>query len=119
MTYFRNKFNREFLYLCNKQEPKGGSVRLDNKDHTFWVFRKRNTKYQPNTIHVIPLLLYNKIESTWNKDLNVEDYMMICDNRSDTTITCYYDDTVVSEQVEEQICDFGIKTITGDLSGTE
>ncbi len=125
-VYFRNKFNKEFLYLCNEQ-PKGGSVRLDDKDHVFWVFRRRNliglpsgkSDYCPKTVQVIPLLLFNKIRSSSNEDLNVEDYMMICDDKSDTTITCWYDPNYVSAQSEDKICDFGVKNITGDLNGRE
>lgn len=119
MAYFRNKFNKEFLFLCEKQEPKGGEIRLDDKNHTFWVFKKRNAPNQPKTIQVIPLLLYNKIESKNKKDINIEDYMMICQNKSDTIVKCEYDKNHRSEQSEDYICDFGITTVTGDLAGTD
>ena len=119
MSYFRNKFNKEFLFLCQRQEPKGGSVRLDDKDHTFWVFRKRYTGNQPKTIQVIPLLLFNKIKSTNKQDINVEDYMMLCKNKSDTEVTCSYDPNYVAEDGEDYVCDFGITAVTGDLSGDE
>lgn len=119
MTYFRNKFNKEFLYLCNKQEPKGGSVRLDDSDHLFWIFRRRDTHSQPKSVQVIPLLLFNKIRSS-KDDYNLEDYMMLCDDNSDTIVTCSYDPYYVSQQADDnKVCDFGIKNITGDLSGLE
>jgi len=127
MTYFRNKFDKEFLFLCNKQEPKGGSIRLDAPIKDFWVFRQRAGNTQPQTIQVIPLLLYNKIESD-NKgdpqngiqgDINVDDYMMICQNLSETTVTCSYDPYYQTEQSTDYICDFGVKNITGDLTNED
>ena len=114
--YFRNKFNNEFLYLCNKQEPKGGTVRLDNVNE-FWIVDDYGPE-QPSTLHVIPLLLYNKITSSNDDDKKVEDYLMICQNKSDTIVTCEYDPNYFSEQTSEKhICDFGITNLTGDLVG--
>lgn len=123
--YFRNKFNKEFLFLCDRQEPKGGEIRMDSTVKDFWIFRKRNSMGQPQTVEVIPLLLFNKLESD-NKgnvsenipaDVNMEDYMMVCQDISDTTITCSYDPYYQTEQSTDFICEFGIKNITGDLSG--
>jgi len=125
--YFRNKFDPDFLRLCNEQEPKGGKIRLDSEYHTFWLFRRRNLNFpdkkkknRPNTVHVIPLLLFDTIESTnILEDKNVEDYMMICADKSDTTITCEYKGRGTSQQSEEHICTFGVEEITGDLSSNE
>lgn len=106
------------MYLCNKQEPKGGSVRLDSGDHTFWILRYRGTYNQPKTVHVIPLLLYNQLKSSNTNDFNVENYMMICERKSDTKITCYYDSNVRSGPDKDYVCDImDSNTITGDLDG--
>ena len=117
--YFGNKFDSEFLHLANAQEPKGGTIRLDAKDRSFWVFRNRVAYGQPQTIHVIPLLLFNQIESTNKDDLNVENYMMICQKHNDTSITCYYDENVRAGMDKLFECDLGITTITGDLEGED
>ena len=116
--YFRNKFNKEFLYLCNNQEPKGGTVTLDDKDHIFWEFRRNGTKYQPKTVHVIPLLLYNTIESSNPNDENIENFMMICEDKSTTEIKCYYDKNAVGGPDKVFVCDT-IPNLTGDLTGKD
>ena len=112
--YFRNKFNEEFLYLCN-QQPKGGKLKLDDKNHIFWEVFQRKSYFRPGTLHVIPLLLFNTIKSSNPRDVNIEDFMMVCEDRGDTTIECLWDDNHVSEQALDFICDMGITNITGDL----
>ncbi|RAP49427.1 MAG: hypothetical protein BZ138_07710 [Methanosphaera sp. rholeuAM270] len=117
--YFRNKFDDEFLFLCNQQEPKGGSIRLDNKDHAFWVFKKRDTRFQPDTVHVIPLLLHNKMTSTNFDDLNIENDLMICKNVGDTKITCTFEENLPSQMDEPFICQYDTIIKTGDLVGKD
>ena len=90
---------------------------MDDKDHTFWIFRKKGTYGQPNTVHVIPLLLYNQIESSNLEDQNIENMMMICKNDGSTVIKCYYDSMVTSGPDKVYECKFGVEGITGDLDG--
>lgn len=119
MTYFRNKFDPEFLALCNKQE-KGNTIPVSlatNDD--FWVFRRRNGKHQPNTIQVLPLVMCNRLYSSNKDDLNVENRMLICHNRSDTKVWCEWDDVETNEEGQRFICTLGIRTITGDLLGKQ
>ena len=90
---------------------------MDDKYHPFWSFRRKEKERQPKTIQVIPLLLYNHIRSSNSRDRNVEDYMMVCIDKGDTEIRCYYDKKEQSEQSEDFICDMGITNLTGDLIG--
>ena len=119
MTYFRNKFDEEFLYLCNHQ-PKCEykKVRLDSVSHTFWMFKEFTHSRQAKTVHVIPLLLFNRIASTNPEDKNVDNYMMICKNISDTVVVCNWSDYERGGKSDStQNCSYWIKEINGDLEG--
>lgn len=122
--YFRNKFDEDFLFLCNHQPKcKDEQITLSDVGHPFWIFRRFTNKRQAKTIHVIPLLLFNKIESSNDKDhggndLNVDNYMMICENKGDTIITCnWVEEGKGGSKDSTRPCDGGIGVKTGDLSG--
>ena len=122
--YFRNKFDEEFLLLANNISPKGGSVRLSNPNPSFFEFIKPPFD-DDGYIMVIPLLLYNHITTTFsettksndikNKDKIIEDWVALCENRSDCVITCSEIDQTESEQNTNKLCDMNITTITGDM----
>ena len=86
--YFRNKFNEEFLLLANNIEPKGGSVRLDQKNPLFFEIRQPAFDEVGRYVEVIPLLLYNRIKTKYSetkldndiidKDKIVEDWIALC-----------------------------------------
>ena len=121
--YFRNKFDEEFLLLANNISPKGGSVRLSNGNPLFFEFIKPfgDDKY----IMVIPLLLYNHIETTFSettktndtldKDRVIDDWIVLCENRKDCVITCMEIEKNRSEQNIDKMCDMNIYTLTGDM----
>lgn len=123
--YFRNKFNEEFLLLANNIEPKGGSVRLDQKNPLFFEIRQPAFDEVGRYVEVIPLLLYNRIKTKYSetkldndiidKDKIVEDWIALCVNRKDNIITCWYDDKYISEQGNDYICNVNIVEVTGDL----
>lgn len=123
--YFRNKFNEEFLLLADNISPKGGSVRLDQKNPLFFEIMRPAFDEAGRYITVIPLLLYNKITTTYsetkldndnpNKDKVIEDWIVLCVNRKDDIITCEYDENYVSEQETDYICNLNFPEITGDL----
>ncbi|RAP46457.1 MAG: hypothetical protein BZ136_07565 [Methanosphaera sp. rholeuAM74] len=112
--FFRNKFDDEFLFLADAQSPKGGSVNFNNRNYFFKFFENSGGSNQPDTVKVVPLLLFNRIHSSNVNDLNVEDYMMICESKSDTVVSCEYDEDYVSSH-DDYVCDFGIHTLTGDF----
>lgn len=118
MSYFRNKFNPEFLFLCNHQD-KGASVQLNEQDPLFFIFEKQDTNTQSKQIKVIPLVLYNKIITTNQNDKIIEDYIVLCEAKSDTTISVIYDKNYISESRNDYSCNLGITTITGDLAGSD
>ena len=116
MTYFRNKFDEEFLFLANEQ-PKGASTRLDSPDTDFFIIQNQSkVKTSPNTVRVIPLVLYNRIRSSNPKDKIIEDYMALCRPVSDTRITCDYDEDYERKVQENK---YGIRTVTGDFIPTD
>lgn len=116
MVYFRNKFNEEFLFLCNEQTPKGGSVRLDSDHPSFFkIVKNKGNPNQPDNVRVIPLLLFNKIRTNNAEDKIVEDYMALCEDKNDTVVTCSYDKNYTRLDKSDYICNLGITTITGDL----
>lgn len=114
MVYFRNKFNEEFLFLCNEQTPKGGTMRLDQNSLFFYTEYNKSNSNQPSFTKVIPLLLFNKIMTSNSNDHVIEDLMVLCENKNDTTVTCLYDENYVKE-TDDYLCNFGITTATGDL----
>lgn len=116
MTYFRNKFNEEFLFLANNISPKGGEIQLNDDDPLFFKITPMNIDGQPHHISVIPLLLYNKLSSTNSDDHNVEDYMMLCKNKLDTHVYAEYDETYITKQETSYVCDMGVNVVTGDLT---
>ena len=123
--YFRNKFNEEFLLLADNISPKGGSVRLDQKNPLFFEIRKPAFDEAGRYITVIPLLLYNRIKTSYsetkidndiqNKDKIIEDWIALCVNRKDDIITCWYDEKYISEQEHDYLCNLNIVEVTGDL----
>lgn len=116
MVYFRNKFDEEFLFLCNEQTPKGGSVRLDSDHPSFFnIVKNKGNPNQPDNVRVIPLLLFNKIRTNNAEDKIVEDYIALCEDKNDTVVTCSYDKNYTRLDKSDYICNLGITTITGDL----
>lgn len=114
--YFRNKFNEEFLFLCEEQTPKGGSIRLDDKNASFFqIIKNKGNPSQPDNVRVIPLLLFNKLRTNNSNDKIVEDYMALCEDNNDTIVTCSYDPNYNGLNKSDYICNLGITTITGDL----
>lgn len=98
--YFRNKFNEEFLYLCNNIHPKGATTRIGTCSNLFFEFRQNpHTK----TVKIIPLILYNKLKSSNPHDKNIEDYILLCENKSDTKISALYDEKYTRPS-EEYVC---------------
>ncbi|WP_455644813.1 hypothetical protein [Methanosphaera sp.] len=98
--YFRNKFNEEFLELCNLIEPKGISRKISTHSSPFFEY-----KINPQTGRVmcIPLVLYNKLISSNINDTNLEDFVMLCEDTPDTIITAVYDEDYVRES-EQFVC---------------
>lgn len=117
--YFRNKFNEEFLFLANNISPKGGSVRLDNNNPLYFIFEKAIFDEKGRYITVKPILLYNKIETNNSNDRNIEDWIVLCENRSDTIITCLWDNNYLTKQDTNYICDLNFVNINGDLVNDE
>ena len=111
--YYRNKFDEEFLFLANEQ-PKGASIRLDQSSDFFQIIKQNNNtnKNTPNTILVIPLILYNKIQSSNPEDKIIDDYIAICKPLSDTKITATYDEEY-NRSIGENT--YGTKLVTGDF----
>ena len=111
--YFRNKFNEEFLQLCNLI-PKGASTRIGNYSSLFFEFRKNP---HTNRVLVIPIIMCNRIKSTNSHDVNLQDYAMLCEDKQDTTITAYYDEDYVQNTREQYICE--IASNSGDFISEE
>ena len=125
--YFRNKFDEEFLLLANNISPKGGSVRLDNPNPTFFIINKPAFDEEGTYVEVIPLLLYNHIWTSYsekrinndiyNKDKIIENYMALCVNRKDCIIYC--DEREETSYDESNYnCNLNINNATGDLYPT-
>lgn len=109
IMYFRNKFHEEFLYLCNNIYPKGATTRIGTCSSLFFEFRQNpHTK----TVKVIPLILYNKLKSTNPNDKNIEDYIMLSENKADTIIRAIYDERYTRPS-EEYLCN--LAKISGDF----
>lgn len=119
VMYFGNKFDREFYFQCEHQ-PKGYDVpvKLNSYSH-YWLFRRHSSKRQGNRVQAIPLVLFDTLYSSNRRDLNIEDKILLCEDNSDTTVRCEWTDKLLNEEEEDWICDMGVKTITGDLSGKE
>lgn len=115
MTYFRNKFNEEFLELCNDIEPKGmDDTAISDYSNIFTEYRRRPDH---PFIEVMPLVLYNILESSNPRDRNVEDYMMLCEDSASTVITASWDETHKARQ-EGYVCDL-LDVVTGDFKEEE
>lgn len=122
--YFRNKFDEEFLLLANNISPKGGSVRLSNENPLFFEFKKQSFD-DGRYIMVIPLLLYNHIETTFSettksndilkKDKIIDDWVVLCENRKDCVVTCSEIEKNRSKQNTDKLCNMNIYTLTGDM----
>ena len=111
--YYRNKFDEEFLFLANEQ-PKGASIRLDQSSEFFQIIKQNNNtnKTTPNSILVIPLILYNKIHSSNPNDKIIDDYLAICRPLADTQVTALYDEEY-NRSIGENT--YGTKLVTGDF----
>ena len=109
MTFFRNKFDNEFLILCELITPKGMTGAIQNKKNSFIDFKKYDST---NHVKVTPLVLYNKLESSNLNDCNVDDYCMICEDDPITRITATWEDGR-TRKAEDYVCN--ILTPTGDF----
>jgi hypothetical protein len=107
--YFRNKFNEEFLQLCDLI-PKGASTKIGSYSSLFFEFRRNP---HTNRVLVLPLVLCNKLRSTNSHDINLQDYAMLCESKQDTTIYAEYDENYTQNSTEQYICD--IASTTGDF----
>lgn len=108
--YFKNKFNPEFLTLSNMQTPRGGHEKIG--DHSSIFFHIEKNKDDP-TVKVIPLLLFNRLNSSNSSDRNIEDYMMLCDDNADTEVTAIYDERYTRKS-DKFMCNLNVND-TGDF----
>lgn len=142
--YFGTKFNYDFTKLLLLQEPKGGTVQLNDKSNPFWRFEQGRYTYKyHNGTHdyenspylvVQPLLMFNKITSTNSSDYPIQDHdivfksddpvnpkradqEIVCWDKADTKLTCYQD-TSIETLDEYYTCDSHLK-MTGDVVDTE
>ena len=99
--YFRNKFDEEFFNYCKHIQPRGASTNINDCSSLFFEF-----KQNPHTkrVLVIPLVLYNKLSSSNNDDVILEDKAALCLNSPDTIISCEYDETYAPE-TNDFVCD--------------
>lgn len=107
--YFKNKFDEDFLRYCNLIENKGASVRVKPGSSPFF---EMTTNPSTGRVKVIPLVLFNKIRSDNPNDINIDDYMMLCENTPNTSIRATYDETY-TRSTEEFVCQ--IAQASGDF----
>lgn len=105
--YFEDKFNTEIQFLARIQ-PTGGETTLGNFDHeAFWkqsVVNPNNRKERPPIVKVIPLLMFNRLESDNDDDTSFHHKTLICHNKPSTRIRCYtVDEDVVEEESEDEV----------------
>lgn len=90
--YFADKFNREIQILARHQ-PTGGETTLGTFDSG--AFYKQapanpnNLTTPPTFVKVIPLLMFNRLESDNPSDTSFENQCLICENKSSTKIRCW------------------------------
>ncbi|PAV08123.1 hypothetical protein [Methanosphaera cuniculi] len=132
MTYFRNKFDDEFKVLCEFIEPKGGVIQLQGHNDYYAHFTKVNVRDEINRaktpVKVIPLLLFNHLESS-NKRKYVSDIdengnliyspedqtiptegkfhnAIVCHDQAETEIYATFDPTIRETMERPFTCDF-------------
>ncbi|MCD8210998.1 MAG: hypothetical protein LUC37_05590, partial [Prevotella sp.] len=110
-----NKFDVQFLTLANNISPKGmKATPLGVFDDIFTEYKRHpKTPY----IKVMPLVLYNILESSNDADRNVENYIMLCEKNSSIKVTAIWDENY-RRQHPDYICDL-IYNMTGDFKGEE
>lgn len=90
--YFEDKFNKEIQFLARLQ-PTGGETTLGQFDtEAFWkqsVVNPNNKKERPSIVKVIPLLMYNRVESDNDEDMSFHNKVLVCYNNPSTKIRCY------------------------------
>lgn len=90
--YFENKFNKEIQFLARLQ-PTGGETTLGQFDtEAFWkqsVVNPNNKRERPLLVKVIPLLMYNRVESDNDDDTSYHHKALLCYNKPSTKIRCY------------------------------
>ena len=93
MTFFRDKFDNEFKTLCQLISPKGITTRISSYTQEFMNYKITYAMQteQPQII-AIPLVLYNTLKSSNPNDINIQDHVMLCENKADTVITATYDE---------------------------
>lgn len=88
--YFFDKFNKEIQILARSQ-PTGGSTTIGEFDGEAWY---KQATVNPNgdepvVVKIIPLIMYNRISSDNYNDTCYENMCMICENKPETTVTCW------------------------------
>ncbi|WP_292474152.1 hypothetical protein [Methanosphaera sp.] len=100
--YFRNKFHDEFFYYCEHITPRGAETHIDECDNPFFEFKQNP---HTNRVLIIPLILFNKINSSFFEDEVLEDYAVLCKNTPDTLITCSYDENYKGQHEDDFVCE--------------
>ena len=90
--YFNDKFNKEIQVLARHQ-PCGGSTNLGKFDsgafYKIAPVNPNNKKERPPYVKVIPLLMFNRLESSNPADKSFENLCLICENKPSTNIRCW------------------------------
>lgn len=89
--YFQDKFNKEIQVLCRHQ-PTGGSTTLGDFDsEAFFRISPVNPNHweKPYFVKVIPLIMFNKLESSNPDDVCYDDLCLVCKNVNGTKIRCW------------------------------
>ena len=103
--YFEDKFNKEIQFLARIQ-PTGGETTLGQFDvEAFWkqsVVNPNNKKERPSLVKVIPLLMFNRVESDNDDDMSFHNKVLLCHNKPSTKIRCFtVDETSSGEDGKE------------------
>lgn len=90
--YFADKFNKEIQILARHQ-PTGGETNLGNFDSgAFYKIApvNPNNRYErPRFVKIIPLLMFNRLESDNPDDKSFENLCLICENNPSTNVRCW------------------------------
>lgn len=103
--YFEDKFNKEIQWLARIQ-PTGGETTIGQFDtEAFWkqsVVNPNNKNERPHLVKIIPLLMFNRLESDNSNDKSYHHQILLCENKPSTKIKCYtVDETYEGEDGSE------------------